>query len=143
MMPGPEGLTGVDLDRNPAAGKLAAVMAAVHEEAPGYDRREGLQSLGDPVRLGYEIDGERGCERVAAKTVAKLCRDRLGISSFKIGIDRPEPIRALVERDCNAIFAVVALEEIRDAPRLRQSGDEGGLPAHPCSTEWMASHRRS
>lgn len=71
VMAGAEGLPGIDLDGYLAGARRAAVMRAVHDEAPGAHGLQALERLGDPVDIGKnlaldldarEIGGEQGGE---------------------------------------------------------------------------------
>lgn len=60
VMPGAEGLTRIDLDRQIIHPHLVAVMATMHDETPGPYRFKPFQRHGDPVGLGNDFlfDGE-------------------------------------------------------------------------------------
>ena len=51
VMAGAEGEAGLDLDPDVVGLERGAVVRAVDEEAPGPDRREAGERIGDPVAL--------------------------------------------------------------------------------------------
>ena len=130
VVAGSEGASGVDLDAHRRGRDAPAVVAAVEQEAAGRDRLQRLQPGAHPVRLRQRLDFERHAEGVGAEPIAQPLRDLLRLARFEIRIDRPRAVRALVERDGDAVIAVVAFQEIRDAPRFGKSGGERGLQRH-------------
>ncbi len=57
MLARPEGGAGIDLERDAPRRHLAVIVRAMHEEAPGRDRREVAQAGQHPIGVGHLLDG--------------------------------------------------------------------------------------
>ena len=103
---------GLAIARRFVADGARVVVADVDEEAA---RRHGFQrgeAGGNPVRLRQALHGQSCAERVRSEPVTDCGGNLVRFAGFEIDVDRPEPVRALVERHDGSMFRPVALDEI-------------------------------
>ena len=130
MVPGAEGEASLDLDGDVVRPDLCSVVRAVNQEAPGPDRREAGQRIGDPVTLLGEAKGGGPRGRVVRRDGDQRADALLVRRIPEIGLDEPGPSAARprivgLEGGRGRLGRLEALDdEVGDRPSAPLVGDE-------------------
>ena len=130
VMAGAEGEPGLDLDRDVVRADARAVVGPVDEKAPGPNRLEAGERIGDPVALLREAEGGRGRGRFVRGERDQRPDRRLVRRGAEIGLHEPGPAPARqtivgLERGRGGLRRLEALDdEVGDGAGAALVGDE-------------------
>jgi hypothetical protein len=130
VMAGAEGEAGLDLDSDVVGLERGAVVRAVDEEAPGPDRRQAGERIGDPVALLGQAEFDAPRRVVAGRRGDEFAQRLLVRREAELGFDQPRlaaarPRLFRLERRRRGLRRLETLDDqIGDGARALLVGDQ-------------------